>query len=77
MSTGRDDLLSHLATGTTTVCQCWSMTRSDGQTLGFTDHDRDLSFDGITFKAATGMTAKALQQCTGLSVDNTEAVRSA
>lgn len=71
---GRDDLLSHLATGSTTMCQCWSVTRKDGQVLGFTDHDRDLSFDGITFRAATGMTARALQTSTGLSVDNTEAV---
>ena len=72
--TGRDDLLSHLATGSTTTCQCWAVTRKDGTVLGFTDHDRDLSFDGIAFRAATGMTARALQHSTGLSVDNTEAV---
>lgn len=71
---GRDDLLAHLATGSTTVCQCWSVTRKDGQVLGFTDHDRDLSFDGVTFRAATGMTARALQTGTGLAVDNTEAL---
>lgn len=74
MTTGRDALLSHLATGATTVCQCWSVSRKDGTLLGFTDHDRDLAFDGITFKAASGMTARALQQSTGLSVDNTEAL---
>ncbi|MGV8987293.1 MAG: DUF2163 domain-containing protein [Cypionkella sp.] len=74
MSTGRDDLLNHLASGATTVCQCWSVTRKDGQTLGFTDHDRDMTFEGITFKAATGMTARTLQQSTGLSVDNSEAI---
>ncbi len=74
MTTGRDNLLIHLATGTTTVCQCWSVTRKDGLVLGFTDHDRDLTFDGIVFKAASGLTARALQQSTGLSVDNTEAV---
>lgn len=71
---GRDDLLAHLGTGTTTVCQCWSVTRKDGVRLGFTDHDRDLSFDAVTFKAASGLTAKALQQGTGLAVDNSEAV---
>lgn len=74
MSTGRDDLLAHLATGTTTVCQCWTVKRKDGLVLGFTDHDRDLSFDGITFKAASGMTARALQHSNGLAVDNTEAL---
>jgi uncharacterized phage protein (TIGR02218 family) len=58
---------------TTTRARAWALTRRDGAVLGFTDHDRDLSFDGIVFRAETGMTAKALMQTTGLSVDNTEA----
>ena len=58
---------------TTTCARAWALTRRDGAVLGFTDHDRDLSFGGILFRAETGMTAKALMQTTGLSVDNTEA----
>ncbi|MCB1342082.1 MAG: DUF2163 domain-containing protein [Pseudooceanicola sp.] len=65
---------AHLAGGVTTVCRCWAVTRRDGVEYGFTDHDRALSFEGITFKADTGLTAKALQQGTGLAVDNTEAM---
>jgi uncharacterized phage protein (TIGR02218 family) len=42
--------------------------------FGFTDHDGDLSFDGIVFRANSGMSASALQQSTGLAVDNTEAI---
>ncbi len=42
-------LLSHLATGATHVCHCWSIARGDGVTFGFTDHDRELNFDGIRF----------------------------
>ncbi|MEL6411264.1 MAG: DUF2163 domain-containing protein [Pseudomonadota bacterium] len=67
-------LKAHLATGQTTTCRCWSVTRTDDQVLGFTDHDIDLSFEGITFKAETGLSARALQQTTGLAVDNTEAM---
>ena len=67
-------LLTHLATGTTTTCRAWAVTRGDGVTLGFTDHDRDLTFDGITFRADTGLSAQAIEQSTGLSVDNTEAI---
>ena len=74
MSTPRDELLTHLGTGATTVCRAWSVVRKDGVGFGFTDHDRDLSFLGISFKASSGMTARALQQTTGLSVDNTEAI---
>ena len=68
------DLLEHLASGHTHVCQCWSITRRDGVVFGFTDHDQPLSFDGITFRADSGMAAKALASATGLSVNNTEAL---
>ena len=71
---GRDDLLTHLGTGISTVSNCWVVTRRDGLVLGFTDHDRDLTFEGVTFKAASGMTARSLHQTNGLSVDNTEAM---
>lgn len=68
------DLAAHLATGVTTLARAWAILRRDGVTLGFTDHDRDLTFDGITFRPETGLTAQALQQTTGLSIDNTEAL---
>ena len=69
-----DALQAHLATGTTHICQCWAIARHDGVTFGFTDHDLTLTFDGITFAADSGMSAKALAASTGLSVNNTEAV---
>ena len=69
-----DSLISHLRTGATTVCNAWSVIRQDGKSFGFTDHDCDMSFEGVTFKANTGMTASALQKGTGMSVDNTEVV---
>lgn len=67
-------LSDHLKTGSTTVCRAWKVARHDGEVLGFTDHDRDLAFDGVIFLARTGLTARALQQSTGMSVDNTEAM---
>ena len=69
----KEALLSHLATGSTTVCRAWTVRRRDGLVLGFTDHDRNLVVDGVACRADTGMTARALQQTTGLSVDNSEA----
>jgi uncharacterized phage protein (TIGR02218 family) len=68
------DLAAHLAGGLTTLCHAWAVTRTDGTVFGFTDHDRDLTFDGMTFRADSGLSARALQQGTGLSVDNTEAL---
>uniref|UniRef100_UPI00396C7248 DUF2163 domain-containing protein n=1 Tax=Paracoccus sp. TaxID=267 RepID=UPI00396C7248 len=58
---------------TTTVARAWSVRRADGMTLGFTDHDRPLKFEDVTFRPDRGLTARALVQATGLSVDNSEA----
>lgn len=67
-------LQNHLDLGVTTLARCWAVVRRDGVTFGFTDHDRGLSFDGMTFKADAGMTARAIVSATGLSVDNSEAM---
>ncbi|NTT86346.1 baseplate hub domain-containing protein [Tabrizicola fusiformis] len=74
MSADRAGLLAHLGSAATSVCRCWAVVRRDGESYGFTDHDLDLSFDGMVFRAASGMTARAFQQTTGLAVDNSEAV---
>jgi uncharacterized phage protein (TIGR02218 family) len=66
-------LATHLASGITTLCHAWSIRRQDGVAYGFTDHDRDIAFEGLSFKAGTGLTARALQQTSGMSVDNSEA----
>lgn len=61
---------AHLDSGATTLCWCWRLTRRDGLRLGFTDHDRDVTFDGTTFEAASGFTATEIKDAVGLSVDN-------
>ncbi len=68
------NLQNHIAGGLTNLCRCWAITRKDGTQQGFTDHDAPITFDGLTFKADTGLTSSALSQSTGLSVDNAEAV---
>ncbi|UWR21036.1 DUF2163 domain-containing protein [Sulfitobacter sp. S190] len=69
-----EGLAAHLAGGLTTVCHAWAITRRDGKEFAFTDHDRPLRFAGLEFRADTGLSALALAQSTGLSVDNTEAL---
>lgn len=69
-----EEMQAHLQSGLTTLCRCWAVVRRDGQSFGFTDHDRDLDFEGVVFRADTGLSAKAVQQTTGLAVDNSEAV---
>lgn len=65
-------LQAHLDTGATTLCWCWRLKRRDGVTFGFTDHDRNLTFDSTTFEAAAGFTASDIKDGVGLSVDNLE-----
>jgi uncharacterized phage protein (TIGR02218 family) len=68
------ELQARLDGGATTVCRCWKVARQDGAEFGFTDHDSDLTFGGVVFRASTGMDASALESATGLSVDNAQAV---
>jgi uncharacterized phage protein (TIGR02218 family) len=63
-------LTTHLAGGVTTLCRCWRLARKDGTVMGFTDHDRDLVFDGVTYQAATGFAASAIEDQLGLAVSN-------
>ena len=70
MKTISEDLQSHLNSGVTTLCWCWKITRNDGAVQGFTDHDTDLAFDGVTYEAASGFTASEVQSSLGLAVDN-------
>ncbi|MEP1934946.1 MAG: DUF2163 domain-containing protein [Roseibium sp.] len=63
---------AHIAGDATTLCWCWQVTRADGSMLGFTDHDRTLSFGGVTFEAASGFSGTEIESSLGLSVDNME-----
>ncbi len=54
----------------TTLCYCWTVTRKDGTRSGFTDHDRDLSVDGLVHKASSGLSAADIDAKTGFAVDN-------
>ena len=63
-------LAAHVAGGLTTLCRCWRVERRDGIVMGFTDFDRDLVFDAVTYKAASGFTASAIEGQLGLAVSN-------
>lgn len=55
------------------MARAWAVTRRDGLALGFTDHDEVLRFEGLEFRPDSGLSAKAIVQGAGLSVDNSEA----
>ncbi|BCW89936.1 hypothetical protein sos41_31040 [Alphaproteobacteria bacterium SO-S41] len=65
-------LQAHLDGGTTTLAKCWRIVLTDGAVLGFTEHDRDLVFDGVTHRAATGFVGSAIGAQLGLAVGDQE-----
>ena len=66
-------LQAHLDDGTTTLSWCWRITRADGVTLGFTDHDQVLTFDGTDFEPESGFAASEVRSGSDLSVDAQDA----
>lgn len=62
-----DELVARIESGAATLCHVWRLTRADGVVTGFTDHDRDLTVDGLTCRAASGWTAGAEEASVGLA----------
>jgi uncharacterized phage protein (TIGR02218 family) len=65
-------LQAKLDSGVTTLARCWIVTRRDGVTMGFTDHDADLTVAGTLCHADTGLTASEATARLGLQVDGSE-----
>jgi uncharacterized phage protein (TIGR02218 family) len=63
-------LAAKLASGVTTLCHCLRLAATDGEILGFTDHDGDLVWDGTTFRTQPGLTAGALQSSADFAADD-------
>ena len=63
-------LSDHIASGVTTLCYCWVITRLDDVTIGFTDHDGDVTVAGTVCYATTGITTTKFQRTLGLTDDN-------
>ncbi|MEM9221490.1 MAG: DUF2163 domain-containing protein [Pseudomonadota bacterium] len=68
----QQELRAHLEGGVTTLCRCWRIVRTDGVVLGFTDHDRELSFLDVTFSSLDGFEASSDVTKTGLGVGGLE-----
>ena len=58
--------------GAMTLARCWRVTRTDGVVMGFTDHDGDLVFDGVTHAAGTGLEAADMSAELGFAITGGE-----
>ena len=55
------ELSAALAQNSTRLCRIWEITRKDGMVFRFTDHDRDITFDGNVYGWQTSFMATAVQ----------------
>ena len=66
------ELDAHLNEPCTTLAVLWKVTRMDGAIMGFTTHDEDLVYSGLTYQGATGMLNSSVKSASDMSVDNME-----
>jgi uncharacterized phage protein (TIGR02218 family) len=66
------ELQAKLDDGVTTLARCWTVARRDGVTQGFTDHDEDVTIDGVVCRAGSGFSGSETTQTLGLAVDASE-----
>lgn len=67
-------LLTVIGQDMMTLAICIRCTREDGRVFGFTSHDVDLIFGGITFEASSGIFTSAVRQTHGQGVDNLDII---
>ena len=60
-------LAARIESGAATLAHVWLLTRRDSVRLGFTDHDRNLTHDGVVCLAASGWTAGAADSRLGFA----------
>lgn len=63
-------LSTHLDGEVTTLASCWKIVRRDGREFFFTDHDRDIVFEGDTYEAESSYDRTAIQSNGDFGVDN-------
>lgn len=67
------ELVARIEGGAASLCHVWRVSRPDGTVMGFTDHDRDLTFDGVVCGAASGWSAGAAEVSVGLGAGSVTA----
>lgn len=66
------DLAAQLAGETATLCLAWLLTRRDGETFAFTDHDAPFEAGGHHFEPAASFETTAVESGAGLAMGGAE-----
>ena len=63
-------LYNSLSQSATTFCTAWKLELKDGRVFGFSEHDRDLVIDGVTYSAGSSLTESEAEHRLGFASDN-------
>lgn len=69
-----ENFQNHINGEALSLCNCWRIIRADGTVLGFTDHDRDISFGGVVHEASSGFDASQVEENARINVDSHDLV---
>lgn len=62
-------LQSHLSGEVTSIAHCLKLVLKNTTVMGFTDHDQDIVYDGVTYESSTAYNLSSLASSSNLSVD--------
>lgn len=63
-------LLEHYQSETTSIAILVRIDLQDGTKLGFTDVDKDIVYDGVSYNKSSGISPSAISSTSAMSVDN-------
>lgn len=62
-------LQSHLSSEVTSIAHCLKLVLTNSTVMGFTDHDQDIVYDGVTYESSTAYNLSSLASSSNLAVD--------
>lgn len=64
------DLQAHLEQNITTLCTAWKLKLRDGRVFGYSEHDRDLNIESVTYLARSSLSETEAESRLGYASDN-------
>lgn len=62
-------MITHIGQATTTMASGWRVVRTDNQTFGWTDADKDVTIASVLYRASEGLRVTATKTVEGFAVD--------
>lgn len=70
MTKSKHNIYDYLKKDLTTITTCWRITLSNGELISFTEHDKDITINGIEYKSDMLISSTAMESRSGLIPNN-------